>query len=193
MDFKDTGVDEMYEYDVAVIGGGPGDPTLITVAGRQTTVRQELKETYSAIEEAKADISGLWALQYLSDHKLIDAKIAKSMYTTFLASAFRSIRFGVTEAHGLGIAVQLNTLMDRGAFKVRPDGTFTVDNTKIVDAVTGLTHDLMMLEATGDYTKAKDMLTRLGVVRPEVQKVLDKLAGVPVDIEPRFTTAAQLR
>jgi hypothetical protein len=168
-------------------------PHNITVAGRQTTVRQELRDTYSAIEEAKADISGLWALQYLADHKLIDARIAKSMYTTFLASAFRSIRFGVTEAHGLGIAVQLNTLLDRGAFKVRPDGTFTVDNARIADAVAALTGELMTLQAAGDYAKAKDMLTRLGVVRPEVQKVLDKLASVPVDIEPRFTTAAQLR
>ena len=168
-------------------------PHNITVAGRQTTVRQELRDTYSAIEEAKADISGLWALQYLADHKLIDARIAKSMYTTFLASAFRSIRFGVTEAHGLGIAVQLNTLLDRGAFKVRPDGTFSVDQAKIVDAVTALTRDLMTLQAAGDYAKAKDLLTRFGVVRPEVQKVLDRLAAVPVDIEPRFTTAAQLR
>jgi hypothetical protein len=167
-------------------------PHNITVGGRQTTVRQELKDTYSAIEEAKADISGLWALQYLADHQLIDAAIAKSMYTTFLASAFRSIRFGVNEAHGLGIAVQLNTLLDRGAFKVRADGTFTVDNAKIVDAVTTLTHDLMMLEAKGDYAGAKALLTRLGVVRPEVQKVLDRLAAVPVDIEPVFVTAAQL-
>jgi hypothetical protein len=171
--------------------GGPDTPP--GDGRRATTVREALKETYSAIEEAKADISGLWALQYLADHKLIDAKIAKSMYTTFLASAFRSIRFGVTEAHGLGIAVQLNTLLDRGAVKVRADGTFTVDNARIVDAVTGLTHDLMMLQANGDYAGAKDLLTRLGVVRPEVQKVLDKLAAVPVDIEPRFTTAAQLR
>src|SRR6266851_8889199 len=70
-------------------------PHNITAGGRQTTVRQELKETYSAIEEAKADVSGLWALRYLADHKLLDPAIAKTMYTTFLASAFRSIRFGV--------------------------------------------------------------------------------------------------
>ena len=106
-------------------------PHNITVGGRQTTVRQELKETYSAIEEAKADISGLCALQYLVDQKQLDPAIAKTMYTTFLASAFRSIRFGVNEAHGRGIAIQLNYLLDAGAFKVRPDGTFTVDSAKI--------------------------------------------------------------
>jgi hypothetical protein len=167
-------------------------PHNITVAGRQTTVRQELKDTYSAIEEAKADVSGLWALRYLADHKLLDPAIARTMYTTFLASAFRSIRFGVNEAHGRGIAVQLNYLLDAGAFKARQDGTFTVDNAKIGDAVTALTTEIMTLQAEGSYAKAKDLIDRLGVVRPEVQKVLDRLAGVPIDIEPRFTTAAQL-
>jgi len=167
-------------------------PHAIGVGGRQTTVRQELKETYSTIEEAKADISGLWALRQLADKKQIDPTIAKTMYTTFLASAFRSIRFGVNEAHGRGIAIQVNYLLDAGAFKVRQDGTFTVDSAKIGDAVTALTREILTLQAEGSYTKAKDMLDRLGVVRPEVQKVLDKLVGIPVDIEPKFTTAAQL-
>ena len=167
-------------------------PHAIGVGGRQTTVRQELKETYSTIEEAKADISGLWALRQLADKKQIDPTIAKTMYTTFLASAFRSIRFGVNEAHGRGIAIQVNYLLDAGAFKVRQDGTFTVDSAKIGDAVTALTREILTLQAEGSYAKAKDLLDRLGVVRPEVQKVLDKLAGIPVDIEPKFTTAAQL-
>jgi hypothetical protein len=167
-------------------------PHNITVGGRQTTVRQELKETYSAIEEAKADVSGLWALRYLADHQQLDPAVAKSMYTTFLASAFRSIRFGINEAHGKGIAVQLNYFLDAGAFKVPQDGTFTVDSAKIGDAVTALTSDIMTLQAEGSYAKAKDLLDRLGVVRPEVQKVLDRLIGIPIDIEPRFTTAAKL-
>jgi len=167
-------------------------PHAIGVGGRQTTVRQELKETYSTIEEAKADISGLWALRQLADKKQIDPTIAKTMYTTFLASAFRSIRFGVNEAHGRGIAIQVNYLLDAGAFKVRQDGTFTVDSAKIGDAVTALTREILTLQAEGSYAKAKDMLDRLGVVRPEVQKVLDKLVGIPVDIEPKFTTAAEL-
>jgi hypothetical protein len=150
-------------------------------------VRKALSDTYSAIEEAKADISGLWALQQLADKGVVSADIAKSMYTTFLASAFRSIRFGVTEAHGKGIALQLNTLLDRGAFVVNPDGTFSVVDAKIKDAVAGLTHDLMTIEAEGNYDGAKKLLAEMAVVRPEVQKVLDKLADVPVDIEPHFT------
>ena len=164
-------------------------PHSISIDGRATTVRQELKETYSAIEEAKADISGLWALRELADRKLIDPAILKTMYTTFLASAFRSIRFGINEAHGRGIAVQLNYLLDAGAFTVQPGGAFAVDDSRIADAVTALTREIMTLQAEGQYTKAKELLDRLGVVRPPVQRVLDRLATVPVDIEPHFTSA----
>jgi len=164
-------------------------PHNITVAGRSTTVRQEMKELYSAIEEAKADISGLWALRQLADRKLIDPSITKTMYTTFLASAFRSIRFGINEAHGRGIAVQLNYLLDAGAFKVLPGGTFAVDDAKIADAVAALTREIMTFQAEGNYAKAKDLLDRLGVVRPPVQKLLDRLTSVPVDIEPNFTSS----
>jgi len=166
-------------------------PHNITPGGRATTVRQELKDTYSAIEEAKADVSGLWALRQLADRQLLDPAIGRTMYTTFLTSAFRSIRFGINEAHGRGIAVQLNYLLDAGAFKVMPGGTFAVDSAKIAEAVTALTREIMTLQAEGDYAKAKSLLDRLGVVRPEVQKVLDRLANVPVDIEPRFSSVPQ--
>jgi hypothetical protein len=163
-------------------------PHNITVGGRASTVRQELKETYSTIEEAKADVSGLWALKQLADRKQVDAAIARTMYTTFLASAFRSIRFGVNEAHGRGIAIQLNSFLDAGAFKVMPDGTFAVDEAKMTAAITALTREIMTLQAEGSYQKAKALIDRLGNVRPPVQAVLDKLTNVPVDIEPNYAT-----
>jgi hypothetical protein len=167
-------------------------PHQIKVAGKDTTVRAQLKETYSAMEEAKADISGLFALQFLLDKGVIDKAMQEAIYDTFLGSAFRSIRFGVNEAHGRGVALQLNYLLDFGAFAVDKDGAFAVNPAKIKDGVAALTREIMTLQAAGDYAKAKDMLTRLAVVRPEVQKVLDRLQGVPIDIEPRFTTAATL-
>jgi hypothetical protein len=162
------------------------------VTGTNQAVRLALKDTYAALEEAKADISGLWALQQLADKGSIPKAMADSMYPTFLASAFRSIRFGVVEAHGKGIALQLNTLLDRGGFVANADGTFSVNDAKIRDAVASLTHDLMTIEAEGRYDQAKELLARMGVVRPEVQKLLDRLSGVPVDIEPKFTTADRL-
>jgi hypothetical protein len=167
-------------------------PHEISVSGRATTVRQELKDTYSTIEEAKADVSGLFALQYLVDKGVIDKTMERTIYTTFLASAFRSIRFGVNEAHGRGIAIQLNYLIDVGAFTPAADGTCGVNPVKIKEGVIALTRELMTLQANGDYARARAMLDTLGVVRPVVQKVLDRLTAIPVDIEPRFLTTAAL-
>jgi hypothetical protein len=167
-------------------------PHQIRVNGKDTTVRAQLRETYSAMEEAKADISGLFALQWLIDKGVLDKAMQETMYDTFLASAFRSIRFGVNEAHGRGIALQLNWLLDYGAFTVDKDGAFAVNASKIRDGVKALTAEIMTIQAAGDYAKAKDMLARLAVVRPEVKQVLDRLTDVPVDIQPTFTTAAKL-
>jgi hypothetical protein len=167
-------------------------PHSITVNGRQTSVRQELKETYSALEEAKADISGLFAIQHMIDKGVMPKALESSLYTTFLASAFRSIRFGVNEAHGKGIAIQLNTLLDQRGFMLKPDGTFSVNADRIKEGVAGLTRDIMTIQAEGNYAKAKELGDRLGIVRPEVRQALDRLESIPVDIEPRFTTADQL-
>jgi peptidase M49-like protein len=167
-------------------------PHNISVDNRATTVRQELKESYSFLEEAKADISGLFAMQYLIDKGVIDRALERSMYTTFLASCFRSIRFGVNEAHGRGIAVQLNYLLDQGGFSIRPDGTFAVNGDLIKAGVTALTRDIMTMQADGDVAKARALGERMGVIRPPVQAALDRLKDVPVDIEPRFVTADEL-
>jgi hypothetical protein len=167
-------------------------PHNITVNGRETTVRKEMKDASSFLEEAKADISSLYALQYMIDKGVVPNSLQSTLYTTFLASCFRSIRFGIAEAHGKGIAVQLNYLLDQGGFVVKPDGTFAVDQGKIKEGVIGLTHDIMTIQAEGNYQKAKELGERLGVVRPPVQKLLDKLNDVPVDIEPHFTTAEKL-
>jgi peptidase M49-like protein len=167
-------------------------PHNIVAGERPTTVRQELKETYSTIEEAKADVSGLFALQFLVDHGKLDKKFEQTMYTTFLASIFRSIRFGLNEAHGRGVAIQLNYFLDHGGVTVAADGTFAVNASRIKQNVIDLTRDIMTMEATGAYVDAKQMLEKMAVVRPPVRRVLDRLVSVPVDIEPRFVTAASL-
>ena len=151
--------------------------------GPQTNVRQSLKELHAAIEEAKADVTGLFMLQYLFDHKILPAA-ERPLYTTFLASSFRTLRFGVHEAHGKGMAMQVNYLTDKGAFVAKPDGTFAVDFSKVKGAVRDLVHDLLDVEATGDYARAKKMLDELGVIRPAMARALDKLKDLPTDIEP---------
>jgi peptidase M49-like protein len=165
-------------------------PHNITVDGQATTVRLQLKDQYSAIEEAKADVTGLWALQYLIDKGVIDKQMQRTLYTTFLASMFRSVRFGLTESHARGIAMQFNYFTDEGAIKFdERTGKFSIDNGKIREAVRKLTNELLTLEAEGSYDKAKAMLDKYSVIRPQMKAALDRLKDVPVDIEPIFPLA----
>jgi len=176
-------------------------PHQIKVQGRDTTPREELKELYGAIEEPKADVTGLFALQYMMDHAKemglgkslpSDEAAQRQLYTTYLASSFRTLRFGLNDAHGKGMAIQFNYLMDKGAFVQHADGTFSVDMTKIKTAIADLDHDLLTIESEGDYAGAKKILDELGVVRPALRKALDGLQGIPTDIEPIFVTADEL-
>lgn len=167
-------------------------PHTIAIAGRRTTVRQAMKELSSAFEEAKADISGLWMLQYLIDKGVLAKTFEKQMYVTFLASAFRSVRFGINEAHGKGMALQFNYLTDEGAFVFdAKNGTFSVNFDKIKPAVAKLTTEIMTAQAEGSYNKAKALLDKYGVLRPEMKSVLDKMTDVPTDIAPRYVLASK--
>jgi hypothetical protein len=161
-------------------------PQQIQVAGRATSARQELKELYATIEEAKADVTGLFMLQYLFDHGLIEHPAAseRQLYTTYLASTFRSVRFGLTEAHARGTALQFNYFTDKGGFVPNADGSFGVDFHKIRGAVRDLDHDLLTIEAQGDYGAAKRLLDSMAVIRPSMQKALDRMKDIPTDIDP---------
>jgi len=175
-------------------------PHQIKIGERATSPRQELKELYSAIEEAKADVTGLYMLQHLLDRERNGKSAAgapasaeqKRLYTTYLASAFRSLRFGTQDAHAKGMAVQFNYISDKGGFVARPDGRYEVDFRHIQAAVRELNHDLLTLEATGDYAGAKKLLDDLGTIRPGTRQSLDRLQDLPTDIEPVFVTADQM-
>lgn len=165
-------------------------PHNITVNGQPTTPRLQLKEKYSSIEEAKADVTGLWALQYLIDKGVIDRGMQRTLYTTYLASMFRSVRFGITESHGRGVALQFNYFTDEGAIKFdERTGRFTIDESKIRGAVNKLANELLMIEAGGSYEKATAILDKYANIRPPMKGALDKLKNVPVDIEPIYPLA----
>src|ERR1041384_223088 len=165
-------------------------PHNINVAGQATTVRLQLKDKYSSIEEAKADVTGLWALQYLINKGVVPQTMQRTLYTTYLASMFRSVRFGINEAHGRGVAMQFNYFTDEGAINYNEQtGKFSIDESKIRDAVRKLTSELLTLEAEGSYDKARAILVKYAVIRLPMKNALDNLKGVPVDIEPVFPLA----
>jgi len=167
-------------------------PHQIRAGGRDTTVRAALGDLSSAIEEAKADVGGLFALDKLLREGKLDRRMEATLYPTFVASAIRSIRFGANEAHGRGMALQLGWFLDHGAIRAGKDGTLSVDAARMREAVTGLTREIMTLQARGDRAAAQALLDRYATPRPEVERAVARLAAVPVDIAPRFTTADAL-
>jgi hypothetical protein len=197
-DQKDLDFDSFFTHILAhEITHGLG-PHALDINGRKSTPRQELKDTYGTIEEAKADITGLFALQYLMDKGLLKTSLGqgeaaeRKLYNTFLASTFRTLHFGLTDSHARGMAIQFNYLTDKGAFVPNGDGTWHIDFSKVKQAVADLDREFLTIEATGDYDRAKKLMKDLVVIRPEVQKSLDKLHNVPNDIRPVFATAKSL-
>ncbi|KAF9373662.1 hypothetical protein CPB97_000386 [Podila verticillata] len=160
------------------------------VHDKEKKVRTALEEYHSAMEEAKADIVGLYAVGLLlKDGTLSGGPDAASFYMTYLASAFRSIRFGITEAHGLGQAMQFEYLKEHGGFAYdSATQKFRVVMDKIEDAVRSLTARILVLQGDGDKSKVKEFVDRYGIISPEVKQALTNLEdlGVPVDVYPRY-------
>eukprot|EP00698_Gefionella_okellyi_P003525 TRINITY_DN13319_c0_g1_i1.p1 TRINITY_DN13319_c0_g1~~TRINITY_DN13319_c0_g1_i1.p1 ORF type:complete len:638 (-),score=135.35 TRINITY_DN13319_c0_g1_i1:46-1836(-) len=167
-------------------------PHQIIVNNASTTVHASLKERYSAIEEAKADITALWALNFLAthDHTAIVAPAEmSSMYVTFVASSFRSVRFGVREAHGKGQVLQFNYLVDQGAVVYDTVAKkFRVEIDRMPQAVENLSRLLLTIEGSGSYQQAGDVLAA-AVIRGPMQLALTDLEDVPIDIRPQFDEA----
>jgi hypothetical protein len=198
-DQKDLDFDSFFTHILAhEIMHGLGPHATKTKDGKPSTPRQDLKDAYSTIEEAKADVTGLWALAYMMEKGQLKnslgqgAQAERKLYNTFLASAFRTLHFGLTDSHARGMAIQVNYLLDKGGFVSHGDGSFSVDYSKIKGAVADLDREFLTIEATGDYPRAQALMKRYVVIRPDVQKALDKMKSVPNDIRPAFVTAARL-
>jgi hypothetical protein len=155
-----------------------------TVNG-QGTVREALKEHASAIEEGKADILGLYMVTWLRDNGYLTEGDLRDNYVTFLAGIFRSVRFGATSAHGRANMVRFHFFQDGGAFTYdAATSTYRVDFDSMRDAMTDLSRLLLTLQGDGDYEGTGQLLAERGVVGPELQAELDRLAeaDIPVDI-----------
>jgi hypothetical protein len=155
--------------------------------GTKTTVNKALKDLQSCIEEAKADVVGVYNVPLLMEKGWIPADKAREVYTTYLAGMFRAMRFGVTEAHGLGTLIQFNYLREKGAFVHDPEtGTFRVDFDRIRDAVADLAARFLVLEGDGDYGQVAGFVKQYGRVDDLTKETIAKLKDIPVDIEPVF-------
>ncbi len=170
-------------------GLGPGN---IKVNGRETSVNKELKDLYSTIEECKADVLGIYNILYLIKEDVLDDTLASTLLPTNLAGIFRSIRFGIEEAHGGANAIQLNYYLEQGAVTIDANGLFSVDTRKYREAVGSLAEKILMIEATGNYTQAEEFMAKYALLKPEVQSALNNLAEIPIDIRSVFSIENEL-
>ena len=171
-------------------GLGPGK---ITLNGRETEVRLELKDLYSALEEAKADIMGVYNLYFMIQRGLLPEQMRKEIAATYLAGLFRGIRFGIGEAHGKGNALQFNYMMDKGAIRFdSASGTYSINYESFENWVRELVQDICILQANGDYDGTKALFEKYVYLPETLTQSLQKLGDVPVDIAPRYPVAESL-
>ncbi|MBP5516569.1 MAG: Zn-dependent hydrolase [Bacteroidales bacterium] len=154
-----------------------------TISGKGN-VRQALQNQYSAWEEAKADICGLYIVQSLIEKKEITNITIEDAYVTFIAGILRSVRFGATEAHGIANMMCFNYMQDHGAFKRDKDGRYVIDVKKMRTALEGWAALVIKTEGDGDYEVARKYAAKNGVVRPDLAKDLKAIekANIPIDI-----------
>ncbi|HVR42021.1 MAG TPA: peptidase [Thermoanaerobaculia bacterium] len=170
-------------------GIGPG--IIVTASGERVDTRLLLKELYSPIEEAKADVTGIWSALHAMDRGWLAGFSREELYATVVGMMFRSMRFGLDGAHGRGNAVQWNWFRERGAIAPAANGRFRVEMALMDEAVRSLAHELLMIEATGDYDRARRLLERYGVTNAEIRGVIARLTDIPVDIRPVFVAAGE--
>ena len=164
-------------------GLGPGN---IEIDGRATEVRLELKELYSTLEEAKADVMGVYNILALMEEGEIPTTLRASLEPTYLAGLFRSARFGFDEAHGQGVVTQFNYLIEQGAIVVDGEGRFGVVSNAFPEALESLLREMLMLQATGSYDGTATFLNRYGRATPALRAAIGRLKDVPVDIKPVY-------
>lgn len=166
-------------------GLGPGT---ITVGDRKTEVRKELKELYSTLEEAKADVMGVYNILALIGEGDMPAALRRSLEPTYVAGLFRAARFGLDEAHGKGVVAQFTFLFSHGALEVDAEGRVRLVSARFPDVLRQLLHDILALQATGDYEGTRRFLDTYGRPPDVMRERIARLADLPVDIRPMYAS-----
>ncbi|MCZ7616300.1 MAG: peptidase [Ignavibacteriaceae bacterium] len=172
-------------------GVGPG---FIKVNGRDTEVKKELKETYSTMEECKADILGMYNNIFMIEKGVYPKESEHQIWVTFLAGAFRSMRFGIGEAHGGGNAIIYNYLLEKGAYTFdETTQKVKVNFEKIHPALRELANLILTIQAEGNYQGAKELIAKYAVNSSSIETLRKKLERLPVDIKPVFEIEKKLK
>jgi len=155
-------------------------------SGEKVDIRAAIGPIFGGLEEAKADVVGMFALKWLVDHNVLPKQKLNGYYASYLAGNFRTLRFGAAEAHGQAEMMEFNYYVEQGAVRRDASGKYSVDFEKMPGAIAALAKELLVMEATGDRARAEAWFTKYDVISPELQKSLEKAKGLPVDVDPLF-------
>lgn len=168
---------------------GPG---LLERDGKQVEVRVLLGTSYSALEECKADVMGVWNILFMIEKGELPATMRDPVLASYFAGLFRSVRFGVAEAHGQGAAIQIARYVDDGVATWDPAAKrFSIDLEAFPKSIETLVHDLVMLQHEGDEAAATAFVAEHGKLTPVMEAALSSLEGIPVDVRPIYPLAGE--
>jgi hypothetical protein len=160
-------------------------PAYSHVNGKQVPITEAIGPVYSALEEAKADVVGMYGLGWLMDHAALPKNRAQEYYSSYVAGIFRSVRYGVAEAHGRAEMMEFNYLVEQKAVN-RVGGKYSVDFARMPSAIASLSKELLTIEATGDRARAEAWLNRYDKMPAELTEAMKAASKLPVDVWPNF-------
>jgi hypothetical protein len=159
-------------------------PAYARVNGKQADIRESIGPIYSGLEEAKADIVGLYGLDYLMNKGVLPKSRARDYYASHVAGIFRTVRFGVAEAHAKAEMMEFNYFVEQRAITRDASGRYAIDFVKFPVAVASLAKELLEIEATGNRARAEGWFKKYGTMPADLTAALSKTGSVPVDIDP---------
>jgi hypothetical protein len=159
-------------------------PAFARVGGKQMDIREAIGPPFSGLEEAKADVTGMFGLQWLVEHGALPKERLEEYYASYVAGIFRTVRFGTGEAHGRAEMMEFNYLTEQGAITRDAGGRYVIDYAKIGSALASLTKELLTIEATGDRARAEGWFKKYETMPDHLAKALQSTSDVPVDIDP---------
>jgi hypothetical protein len=168
-------------------------PAYARTANGKVSIRESIGPPYSGLEEAKADVVGMFGLKLLVDRGVLPKEKLEEYYASYLAGIFRTIRFGVAEAHGQAEMMEFNYLSERGAVNRQSSGMYAIDYAAMPGAIADLAKELLEIEATGDRERAENWFKKYDVMPSELQVALKAASKVPVDVDPVFSFPEKIR
>jgi len=159
-------------------------PTFARTASGKVDIREAIGPAYSGLEEAKADVVGMFGLKWLVDHGALPKNRLEEYYASYVGGIFRTTRFGIGEAHGRAEMMEFNYLSERRAVIRDQSGHYVIDYARMPETIASLAKELLQMEATGNRAHAEQWFQKYDVVPVSLKSSLDKTAGVPVDIDP---------